>query len=116
VQDVKNKILEKKHASVKTQNIFVIAPTPVYVNFIFSSITPNTLSMQAAIIANLMQFFRSGTDIGTALKEDKYRCAINSTVDTETGDVLQDFNLTSPAGDIPIGTGELAVLGTISFT
>ncbi len=115
VTTVKNAILVIKPAFVADSNVIVSAPTPVTTNFTFSSINPNTSTMQTAIIANLDQFFKEKTSVGIPVTEIDYLCAINDTVDTQTGDLLRDFTLTSPTGDIPVPTGNLAVLGTVNF-
>jgi hypothetical protein len=49
------------------------------------------------------------------VEEDDYRCTINDTIDTETGDVLDTYTLTTPTGDIAVGIGELATLGVVNF-
>ena len=49
------------------------------------------------------------------MKEIDYNSAIINTVDTETGQKLSSFTLSSPSGDISISTGELAVLGSVNF-
>ena len=34
----------------------------------------------------------------------------------ETGDIVEDFALSAPSGDVAIASDELAVLGTVSFS
>ena len=97
-------------------NTLVLAPTPITVDFIFDSINPNTSTMQDSIIANLQLFFSEKPTIGQNLTPDDYRCAIAGTVDNVTGEILQQFSLISPVGDIIVGSDELAILGLVTFT
>lgn len=117
VDTVRLKIEEIVPANTDENNdLIVLAPTGVSVDFSFSSLTPNTSTMQTAIIANLGQFFDEGTSISTDIEEDAYRSAIFNTVDTETGDTVQSFILSAPVGDIPIGSDEIGVLGNVVFS
>lgn len=115
VTEVKNKILEIKPAQTDDSDVIVSAPTPQTANFVFSAISPNTDSMKTAINASLDDFFLNQTNVGEDVKEVDYSSAIINTIDTQTGLKLESFTLTSPSGDISISTGELAVLGTVTF-
>jgi uncharacterized phage protein gp47/JayE len=115
VTAVKNKILEIKPANTDDADVIVSAPTPQTVNFIFSAISPNTDSMKTAITASLQDFFKTQTNVSEDIKEVDYNSAIINTVDTETGQKLETFTLSSPSGNISISTGELGILGTVSF-
>jgi uncharacterized phage protein gp47/JayE len=96
-------------------DVFVLAPTPIIVNFVFSSITPNTETMKTSITNKLIEFFNNQTSVGIDITENQYNCAIQSTIDLDTGEILQDFTLISPTGDITITGGEIGVLGGVSF-
>ena len=37
------------------------------------------------------------------------------TVDPETGDIVQNFTLNTPIGDIAVAVGEIAVLGSVVY-
>ncbi len=115
VATVKDKILEIDPANTATTDVIVSAPTAVPTAFTFTSISPDTATMQAAITASLEQFFSEETEVGINVDEDKYRSAIISTIDTETGDALDTFTLSTPSGDIVIGVGQIATLGTVIF-
>ena len=115
VTDVTNALLAIKPAHMEDSAIIVSAPASVPVPFTFASITPNTTSMQTAIINNLDQFFRESTVVGEDIKESDYICAINGTVDTSNGQQLTDFTLSSPTGDITIASGEIGTLGTVTI-
>lgn len=115
VQDVEDAILEIYPAQSDPGELYVLAPTPVTVNFTFASITPDTPTMRTAIENSLDVFFREVVDYEVNIDEDKYRSAIINTIDTETGDTMTTFTLTSPTTDIVISTNEIGVLGTVSF-
>lgn len=115
VQDVEDAILEIYPAQSDPGELYVLAPTPVTVDFLFASITPDTPTMRTAIENSLDVFFRDVVDYETNIDEDKYRSAIINTIDLETGDTMTTFTLTSPTTDIVISTNEIGVLGTVSF-
>ncbi len=115
VNAVKDNILTIKPANTADSDVIVAAPTGVTVDFTFSTLTPNTTTMQTAIEANLRQFFDERTSVGVNVDEDAYRSAIFNTVDTVTGAVVQTFTLSAPVGDVAIAAGEIGVLGAVSF-
>lgn len=116
VTTVKDALLQIKPANTANADLIVSAPTPVNVNFVFTLLAPNTSTMQTAVTANLAQLFQESTSVGQPLKQFSYESAIFQTVDSETGDVVSDFTLSSPVGDIAVAANEIPVLGTISFT
>lgn len=115
VQDVEDAILTIKPANTSDSQVIVSAPTPVSTDFSFASLTPNTTTMQTAVTNNLIQFFRETPEMETDVPEVAYNSAIYSTIDTETGESVTAFTLTAPTGDISVGSGELAVLGNVTF-
>lgn len=102
-------------ANTSTTDLIVAAPTPVATAFTFSALSPDTSTMRTAITASLTQFFSEETVVGTDIDEDKYRAAIINTIDTETGDDLDTFTLSTPSGDITIASGEIGTLGTVTY-
>jgi len=116
VNDVKTSILLIKPAHTDDVDVIVKAPVAVTVNFIINAISPNTTTMQNSITANLTQLFSESTDVGVALKKNDYVSAVNRTVDTVTGEILQDFIINSPVSDIIVSSDEIVILGTVSFT
>lgn len=116
VNAVKDSILLIKPAHTNDDDVIVEAPEGLIVPFIISGISPNTTTMQTAIINNLAQLFNEGTDVGVTLKRNDYISAINRTVDTVTGDILKDFTVTDPTTDIVLASNQLPVLGSVSFT
>ena len=113
ITKVKDNILTIKPANTTDNDVIVLAPTGVVVDFTFSSITPDTATMQSAIKSNLEQFFAERSLIGVNIDEDAYRSAIFNTVDPITGGVIQTFTLSLPVGDVVIIAGEIGTLGNI---
>lgn len=103
-------------ANSDSGDVFVLAPTPVSVNFMFTALSPDTATMKAAITANLQQFFAERTDVGADVLQDAYRSVIFNTVDPITGDRVVSFTLSTPAGDVTVNAGEIGILGTVDFT
>jgi len=115
VLDVKTVLVAIKSAHVDEADVIVLAPTAVTVDFTFSALTPNTTTMQTAIEASLQAFFAENTQVGVNVDEDAYRAAIFNTIAVDTGERVSTFSLSAPTGDIIISTGEIPVLGTVSF-
>lgn len=116
VAAVKNHIIDTiKPAHVADEDVIVLAPTPLSVDFVFSSIVPDTASMRSAIRASLEQFFSESVDFGRDIDEDAYRCAIRDAWDTERRQGLRSFSLTSPSGTVSVGANELPILGSITW-
>ena len=115
VNAVKAAIVEILPANSDEGGVIVSSPSPVTTNYTFSAISPDTTTMRSAISANLQAFYDDSVEFEVSITEDKYRSAIINTQDTETGDFLQSFTLSSPSADITISDGEIGVLGTVSF-
>ncbi len=113
---VRDKIEEITPATTDVDiDLSVLAPTGVTNDFVFTSLSPSTTTMQNAIKANVQQFYDENTSVGVDIDQDAYRSAIFNTIDTETGDVVASFELSSPVGDIPITTNEIGILGNMVF-
>lgn len=115
IADVQAQLFTIKPANTADIDFIIKAPTPNAVNFVFTDLVPNTSTMQAAITANLQALFAESTSVGTDLKAFSYNSAIFQTVDPETGDVVSDFTLSAPSGDVSTPSGGLPVLGSIAF-
>lgn len=115
VINVKNVLLTIMPVEVADYNLIVNAPDARIVDFVFSSIVPDTTTMRTAISNNLIQAFKEQTSVDVYVPSQLYTSAIYETIDTDTGDRLQSYSLISPSGDIPISGGSIAVLGNISF-
>jgi len=116
IQQMEDKIEETiLPANTSISDVIIAAPAEIIVPFTFTSLTPNTTTMQTSITNKLQEFFNNDTDVGVDITENEYICAIQSTIDTETGDSVQSFVLSTPSGDITIATGEVGVLGSITY-
>lgn len=115
ILDVKNQLLTIKPAFMADADLFVLAPTLVSTAFTFSAILPDTSSMRNAINANLDAFFAEDVEFETAVTEDAYRAAIQTSIDS-SGNALETFTLTTPTTDISVSVGEIAALGVVTFT
>lgn len=116
VAKVRAKIEEILPANTDTADLFVLAPTGVVVDYTFAALTPNTSTMKTAIQLSLRQFHDERTDVGVNIDEDAYRSAIFNTVDIETGALVETFTLSLPVGDVVIASGEIGILGAVTFT
>lgn len=96
-------------------DVYVFAPVPVSVPFVFSSITPDTPTMRSAITAQLQAFFEDTVDFEETVREAAYLGAIQNTVDTTTGAALVSFALSSPTADVTVSAGQIAVFGGATY-
>jgi uncharacterized phage protein gp47/JayE len=116
VENVFNALVAIAPSNTYPGDIFVNDPlTPVEVNFVFTELSPNTDTMQAAIVANLKDYFTSRNAPGVTVPAYAYTSAIYQTIDTATGNFVQTFILSEPVGDITITTGQIAVFGSVTF-
>lgn len=115
VAEVKAAIDEIVPVNTSLSDNIVLAPTAIEVDFIFTSITPDTSTMRSAIAENLTQFFEEQTTVGVDVDEDAYRAAIINTVDPSNGDTVTTFTLSTPSGDIDVGSGQIATLGVVDY-
>ncbi len=115
VAEVKAVIDGIKPANTDTLDVHVYAPVPKTTNFVFSSITPDTTTMRAAIENSLMEFYAQRTEVATNIVEEAYNAAIFNTYDLAAGAELESFTLTSPAADITVAAGEIGKLGNVTF-
>ena len=105
-------------------NINVLSLAPVTVDFSFTSIFPNTSTMQTAIKENIRQFFRSKNEINGVetgqenkgnINLNDLNLAILQTVDTITGQPLANYTLSEPIVDVDISDGQIGIEGNIVF-
>lgn len=113
VQNVRDRLLLILPGTSEESSLVVSAPTPVTQDFAFSSITPNSEEMKAAITASLEAFFADEVEIGQTITTEIYRAAIAQTL--TDSEVLTAFTISSPAGDITINADEIAILGDVTF-
>lgn len=115
IQQIKDIIYPIVPATSSTDDVYILAPTPVIQNFVFSEITPDTPTMRDAIKNNLIAFFEDEVTLEATVTRDKYRSAIANTVDPANGDELISFDLTTPTSDIDVEDLEIGLLGTVQF-
>ena len=90
--------------------VYAFAPTPLAINFVIQ-LSPNTVTVQNEVSDELADFFLRTSVVGSSpvLLKSQYDQAI-SLAEGET-----DHVVTTPAGNIYPGAGQLAVLGTITW-
>lgn len=115
IQTVKDEVLKIKTAPMRDEDVHVLAPTKVQVDFVFTALDPDSQALRDAIEDNLEQLFKDVPNVSDDLIEDAYRSAIYQTLNPETGEFVKTFTLSAPSGDITVGDGELAVLGNITW-
>lgn len=115
INAIKNKIAEIKPAHMSLVDLKVLSPTGVSVDFVFTALEPNTPEVKSAIEANLSAIFEEQTAEGKNLLEDEYRSVIFQSVDPATGIAVSSFTLSAPVGDITINSGEIPILGNITY-
>lgn len=115
VDTTKARIVEIAPMTVDIDDIFVLAPTAVPVNFEIEDLFPDSNSMRDAVRSSLQDFFRTGTAVGRDLTVEDYNAAIKNTYDVVSGTRVLSFNVQLPSGDITITDGQIATLGTVDF-
>lgn len=114
IAEVKTKILEIKPANTDDSNVFVFAPIPNPIDFVFSSITPDTQGIRDSITINLQDLFES-ISLGESITETAYKTAIQNSFDAATAQGVTDFTLTSPTVDLDPLFNEILTINSISF-
>lgn len=105
----------KLPATTYQGDVFVFAPIPVQVDFDFSALTPDTSTMRQAVINQLGAFFEDSVDFEEDVLEASFLGAIQNTQDLVTGDFIKSFSLNTPPGDVLIGSGQIGILGSVTF-
>ena len=113
----KTEVLKIKTAPMRDQDVYVLAPTSVSVDFVFTALVPDSQTLRDEIETNLEEFFKSdkGPNVSQDLTEDAYRSTIFQTINPETGEFVESFILSTPSGDITINHGELATFGNVTW-
>lgn len=92
-----------------TAQVTVVAPVAAPINFQIQGLTPNTASVKAAVAAELQDMLlREATPGGTILLSH-IRAAISAATDED------DYVLVSPTANVTNGTGQMGVMGTITW-
>lgn len=114
IQEVKDKILEIKPANTDDSNVFVKAPVANSVDFIFTSLTPDTQGIRDSVVINLQNLFKS-VSLGEAITETAYNTAIQTSFDSANAVGVTDFTLSSPSGDLVPAFDEILTINSITF-
>jgi len=92
-----------------TAQVTVVAPTAVPLNITITDLTPDTAAVRAAIEAEIIDLLRREAVPGGTILLSHLREAISIAAGES------DHVLTSPVANVTHATGELAVLGTITW-
>lgn len=93
----------------------VSAPTPVAINITIGGLSPDTASVRDAIILELRDLFRRQVRVSTLSDPfTLYRSKIVEAISTAGAE--DHHNLVAPSDDVSMSVGQLAVLGTVTFT
>ena len=113
----KNQLIADGHLPswIPEDNLMVLAPILKTQNFTFTSLLPNTSTMQSAIKEQLLVFFQDNADVSENISRDDIITFINQIQDTTTGEFIRQYTLTTPSADITANSGEIYTLGTVSF-
>ena len=115
IEEVKNELLKIKPADISDNDLFVSQATTTSVNITLTVLAPNTSNMKTSITGNLKQLFETQASVGVTLTLDDIRSAINSTIDTSTGESVTSFTMTVPAADVVPSSNALPILGTTTY-
>jgi len=118
LQEAKSKIIDSitgiKPANTDDTMVLVLAPQPYLVNFVFSSLSPNTQDMKQAITERLTDYFRNNeVSLGKDITPATYNSVIASTIDSQGN--APSFVLSSPTATIDVASNQLPTLGSITF-
>lgn len=92
-----------------TANVTVVAPTAVVRNFTIH-ITPDTPTIRAAVEAELADLIRRDVEPGGTLLFSQVTLAVGESPG------VTDYEVTAPAADVNYATGEIPVMGTVTWT
>ena len=103
-------------SNVPDDHLYVIAPLLKTQDFNFTSITPNTITMQNAINNQLPAFFEDNTTtLGGTILLTTISKFLDQVQDPDTGKFLTDYTFDVPPGDIVQLPGELYTRGNVTF-
>jgi uncharacterized phage protein gp47/JayE len=115
ITEVKNELEKIRPATTSPAFVYVKAPTAKNINFVFTNLEPDSITLRDAIKLSLKEFFKEQPNVSENLTEDAYRSSILRTINPVTGEFVRSFVLSEPIGDISVADGELPLLGTITF-
>ncbi len=119
IQTVKENIIAIADVTMDNPsvNLFVNNPQIVKVPIIFNFIglDPNTTTMKQAVTDNLTSFLQDTIQIEQDVLQAEYEAAIFNTVDPVSGEGIISFTIDSPIGTVPVGSGQVATIGAVTF-
>lgn len=117
LDQTKQAIIERGAMPANTSqlDIYVLAAETVDVDFTFTTLVPDTPTMRTAVNNSLRAFFEDRVQFEGDIFEPQYLSAIEQTIDQNTNQQIQQFELTSPTGTVDINDGQIAVLGNIVY-
>jgi len=115
IEQVREVIVDILPANSSDDDVFVLAPTGQNVDFTFTSIIPDTTTMRNSIEQNIIALFEDNNFFETTMTEDKYRSAIIQSFDSDTGNQLESFTLSTPTGDVSSALGTVLLKGDVIF-
>ena len=92
-----------------TANVIVTAPAPVAIDFIIEGLIPDTAQEQAAVVAELNDLLTREGQPGGILLLSHLRSAISAAAGE------WDYELLSPSSNVLLGSGQIPVLGTVTW-
>lgn len=116
--ETKDKILADGNwpTFIQDEFLYVLAPDLQEEDFVFTSITPNTTTMQNAIREQLISFFQDNAEIeGTISLEETLNPFLRTITDSTTGELLTGFSYSSPASDMTTDSGKISTRGSVTF-
>lgn len=102
-------------SNVPDEHLYVLAPILKTQDFAFTSITPNTVTMQNAINDQLIAFFEDNAEIEGTITLEQVNVFLRQVQDPSTGALLTAFTYTNPSGNIIAGSGEIYTVGDVTF-
>lgn len=118
VNAVKDAIIDAdngiKPANTPDNYVIVASPTPISINIVFSTLSPNTVAMKTAISQTLADYFKSAAvNVGGDIALTELNALIYSVIDDEGNSPV--FTLSTPSSNTAISDSQLAILGTITY-
>lgn len=102
-------------SNVPDEHLYVLAPILKTQDFAFTSITPNTVTMQNAITDQLTAFFEDNAEIEGTITLEQINVFLRQVQDLSTGALLTAFTYTNPSGSIVAASGEIYTRGDVTF-
>lgn len=92
-------------------------PTIVAVDFDFASVSPDNASIKTAVENNLKALFEEKGNLGQSITQVEYTRAILSSVNPDNPkEIIEDYTLTSPTGDLIANSDEILTLGVVTWS